>query len=124
VVELRKRLTPDAKLIGRPFEWILLPEPWHKGRALLIGDAAHATSAHMGQGGGMALEDSAVLGQCIAAAASLPEAFDAFMARRFERVRAVVETSVGLSRLEQAHAPPSENVALLTRALSALAQPY
>ena len=73
----------------------------------------------------MALEDSVVLGQCIAGGlAALPEAFDAFMARRFERVRAVVETSVGLSRLEQAHAPASENVALLTRALAALSQPY
>jgi 2-polyprenyl-6-methoxyphenol hydroxylase-like FAD-dependent oxidoreductase len=124
VVELRRRLTPDSDLICRPFEWILLPEPWHKGRTLLIGDAAHATSAHMGQGGGMALEDSVVLGQCIAAASSLPEAFDAFMARRFERVRAVVETSVGLSRLEQADAHPSENAALLTRAFTALSQPY
>ena len=124
MVELRNRLTPDSKLICRPFEWILLPNPWHKGRTLLIGDAAHATSAHMGQGGGMALEDSVVLGQCIAAAATLPEAFDAFMARRFERVKTVVETSVGLSRLEQANAPPSENVALLTRAFAALSQPY
>ena len=124
VAELRRRLTPDAKLICRPFEWILLPEPWHKGRTLLIGDAAHATSAHMGQGGGMALEDSVVLGQCIATASALPEAFAAFMGRRFERVRAVVETSVGLSRLEQAKAPPSENVALLTRAFTALSQPY
>ncbi len=124
VVELRRRLTPDADLICRPFEWILLPKPWHKGRTLLIGDAAHATSAHMGQGGGMALEDSVVLGQCIAAASSLPEAFEAFMARRFERVRAVVETSVGLSRLEQANAHPSENAALLTRAFTALSQPY
>ena len=124
VAELRRRLTPDAKLICRPFEWILLPDPWHKGRTLLIGDAAHATSAHMGQGGGMAIEDAVVLGQCIASAATLPEAFDAFMTRRFERVRTVVETSVGLSRLEQANAPPSENAALLTRAFAALSQPY
>lgn len=55
IVELRSRLTPDAQLIGRPFEWILLPKPWYRGRALLIGDAAHATTAHMGMGGGMAI---------------------------------------------------------------------
>jgi 2-polyprenyl-6-methoxyphenol hydroxylase-like FAD-dependent oxidoreductase len=124
LVELRGRLTADAKLICRPFEWILLREPWYTGRVLLIGDAAHATSAHMGMGGGMALEDSVVLGQCVSAAKTLPEAFDAFMARRFERVKMVVETSVGLSRLEQADAPPSENVALLTRAFSMISQPY
>jgi hypothetical protein len=124
IVELRRRLAPDSDLIGRPFEWILLSQPWHKGRCLLIGDAAHATSAHMGMGGGMALEDSVVLAQCVAAASTLTEAFDAFMTRRFERVRTVVETSVALSRLEQAKAPPSENVALLTKAFTTLSQPY
>ena len=124
VVELRRRLTSDAKLICRPFEWVLAPDPWHKGRVLLIGDAAHATSAHMGMGGGMALEDSVVLGQCIASAATLPEALAAFMARRFERVKTVVESSVGLSKLEQANAPPSENLALLIKAFGAISQPY
>ncbi len=124
IVELRSRLTPDAQLIGRPFEWILLPKPWYRGRALLIGDAAHATTAHMGMGGGMALEDAAVLGQCVSKASTLPEALDAFMTRRFERVRSVVETSVKLSRLEQEKAPSSENQALLTSAFRTLAEPY
>ncbi|HEY0747109.1 MAG TPA: FAD-dependent monooxygenase [Steroidobacteraceae bacterium] len=124
VVELRRRLTPDSEVICRPFEWILLPNPWHRGRTLLIGDAAHATTAHMGMGGGMALEDAVVLGQCIGAAKTLPEALDAFMARRFARVSIVVATSVELSRLEQAKAPQSENVALLSAAFKSIAQPY
>jgi 2-polyprenyl-6-methoxyphenol hydroxylase-like FAD-dependent oxidoreductase len=124
IVELRRRLTPDADLIYRPFEWILLPEPWHRGRTILIGDAAHATTAHMGMGAGMALEDAVVLAQCIAAAATLTEAFDRFMKRRFARVRKVVETSLALSRLEQANAPRSENLALLNAAFEAIAQPY
>jgi 2-polyprenyl-6-methoxyphenol hydroxylase-like FAD-dependent oxidoreductase len=124
IVELRKRLTPESDLICRPFEWLLLPPPWHVGRALLIGDAAHATSAHMGMGGGMALEDSVVLAQCVAEADSLDDAFAAFMTRRYERVRMVVETSVKLSRLEQAGAPRSENIDLMMTCLQALAQPY
>jgi 2-polyprenyl-6-methoxyphenol hydroxylase-like FAD-dependent oxidoreductase len=124
MVELRSRLTPDADLICRPFDWILLRDKWHRGRTLLIGDAAHATTAHMGMGGGMALEDAVVLAQCIAAAPTLSAAFDAFMARRFERVRTVVETSVALSQLEQAKAPASENVKLLTTAFAAIAEPY
>jgi 2-polyprenyl-6-methoxyphenol hydroxylase-like FAD-dependent oxidoreductase len=122
--ELRSRLTSASELIGRPFHWILLSEPWHKGRTLLIGDAAHATSAHMGMGGGMALEDAVVLGQSIASAATLPEALDAFMKRRFERVKLVVETSNRLGQLEQAKASPSENVALLTKAFATLGEPY
>lgn len=124
IVELRQRLTADADLICRPFEWILIPDQWHKGRTILIGDAAHATTAHMGMGGGMALEDAVVLAQCVASASTLPEALKVFMARRLPRVRTVVETSVALSRLEQAKAPPSENRALLSAAFEALAQPY
>jgi 2-polyprenyl-6-methoxyphenol hydroxylase-like FAD-dependent oxidoreductase len=124
VKALRERLTPQSELIGRPFNWILAPDQWHRGRTLLIGDAAHATTAHMGMGAGMALEDAVVLGKCFATAKSLPEAFDAFMARRYERVRTVVETSVKLSRLEQQGAPNSENIALLTSAFAAISQPY
>ncbi len=124
IKELRSRLNESSELIGRPFEWLLLPDSWYKGRILLIGDAAHATSAHMGMGGGMALEDAVVLGQSVAAAATLPEALDAFMKRRFDRVKLVVETSVGLGRLEQQQAPPAENVALLTKAFGSLGQPY
>ena len=124
IVELRRRLTPDARLIGRPFEWLLVPDRWYRGRTVLIGDAAHATTAHMGMGGGMALEDAAVLGQCVRDAATLPEAYAAFMERRFDRVRMVVDTSVALSRMEQAKAPPTQNAAMLSATFAALAQPY
>ena len=124
VVELRSRLTPESELIGRPFEWLLLSDPWHRGRCLVIGDAAHATTAHMGMGGGMAVEDAAVLGECIGGSSTLEHAMDAFMKRRFERVKMVVDTSVQLSKLEQAKAPPLENRALLTAAFAAIGQPY
>ncbi len=124
IVELRKRLTPDADVICRPFEWILLEQPWFRGRTLLIGDAAHATSAHLGMGGGMALEDAVVLGQCIAEASTLEEAFESFMSRRLARVRTVVETSVALSRLEQEKAPPGQNRILMNAAFEAISAPY
>ena len=124
VVELRRHLTPSSDLICRPFKWILVPPPWHRGRTLLIGDAAHATTAHMGMGGGMALEDAVVLAKCIAAAPTLADAYDAFMSRRLERVRTVVKTSVTMSRIEQAGTSRLENVALMSSALAAIAQPY
>ncbi|MDX6740212.1 FAD-dependent monooxygenase [Actinocorallia sp. A-T 12471] len=124
VVELRSRFTPDSEVICRPFDWIFLTAPWHRGRTLLIGDAAHATTAHLGQGGGMAMEDAVVLGQCVAKAATLDEAFAEFMSRRYERTRTVVETSVELSRLEKEGAHPEENMALIKTALLTLAQPY
>ncbi len=43
-------------------EEIVAPLPWHKGRVLLMGDAAHASTPFMGQGGAMAIEDAVVLG--------------------------------------------------------------
>ena len=124
IVELRSRLNADATLIGRPFQWVLLPNPWHRDRALLIGDAAHATTSHMGMGGGMALEDSVVLAQCIRDAETVTDAFRAFMTRRFERVALVVNTSLELSRLEQEGASPVEGRALLGKARAALLDPY
>lgn len=124
IVQLRERLTTESSLIGRPFDWILVPEQWHRGRTLLIGDAAHATTAHLGMGAGMALEDAAVLGQCIGTEATLPQALEAFMRRRFERVKTVVESSVKLSQLEQRNAPPAENGAVMMAAFTAISQPY
>ena len=124
VQELRRRLTPDSNLICRPFEWVLVPGRWYQGGTVLIGDAAHATTAHMGMGGGMALEDAVVLAQCVQAASTLDEALQAFMTRRFERVRTVVETSVAMSRLEQEGASPTQNMAMMSKALQAIGQPY
>jgi 2-polyprenyl-6-methoxyphenol hydroxylase-like FAD-dependent oxidoreductase len=102
----------------------LIGDPWHRGRTLLIGDAAHATTAHLGMGAGMALEDSVVLAQCVESEPTLAAALDAFMARRFERVCTVVETSVELSRLEQAKAPALERMNAMAAALRVLSEPY
>ena len=124
VLELKRRFTPDADLVARPFEWLLVPQPWHRGRTLLLGDAAHATTAHLGMGGGMALEDAVVLGQCVSAAPTLAQALETFMARRFERVRTVVESSLALSRLEQQGAPRSEAVDLMKKVFITIAENY
>jgi salicylate hydroxylase len=51
--------------IQRPQRWAMydqLPAPTYvKGRVVLLGDAAHATTPHQGQGAGMAFEDSFIL---------------------------------------------------------------
>ena len=123
ITELRRRLTLESNLICRPFEWVLVSNPWRDG-VLLIGDSAHATTAHMGMGGGMAIEDSVVLGQCIEGAASLDEAVAQFISRRSNRVRIVVETSVAISNSEQKGAPLSERMRLTKEAFTVLAEAY
>ncbi len=97
---LRKRLTPNLAMIYRPSEWLMVPDPWHQRRIVLISNAAHATTAHMLSGGGMAIEDGVVLGEMPDDSVALPQALDRFKRRRFERVRIVVDTSVALSAME------------------------
>ena len=45
----------------RPIDHVLLPAPWHQGRVVLLGDAAHALTPQLTSGGGMAIEDAVVL---------------------------------------------------------------
>jgi len=124
VVELAKRLTPASDVVVRPFEWLLVPYPWFRGRVLLIGDAAHATTPYLAAGGGMAMEDAVVLAECLATAASVKVGLEAFMKRRFERVRQVVDSSAAISKLEQEGASPSTIYARRNAAIRQLAEPY
>jgi salicylate hydroxylase len=65
---------------------------WHKGRIVLLGDAAHAPLQSLAQGAGMAIEDGLCLGESIqAAAGDFTIAF-----RRFEAARLVRTARVQL----------------------------
>jgi 2-polyprenyl-6-methoxyphenol hydroxylase-like FAD-dependent oxidoreductase len=65
---------------------------WHKGRVVLLGDAAHPTLQSLAQGACMAIEDGCCLADCIAEANGDYEA--AF--RRFESARSVRTARVTL----------------------------
>jgi 2-polyprenyl-6-methoxyphenol hydroxylase-like FAD-dependent oxidoreductase len=84
--------TPD-QVYYTPIEEVHLPLPWSRGRAVVIGDAAHSSSPFMGQGGAMALEDAVVLADMIAPGADIAATLSAFGRRRFERCRFVQEAS-------------------------------
>jgi len=65
---------------------------WHRGRIVLLGDAAHAPLQSLAQGAGMAIEDGLCLGELIhAAGGDYPAAF-----RRFEAARLVRTARVQL----------------------------
>ena len=66
---------------------------WHDRRVVLVGDAAHATHPHMGQGGSLAVEDALVLADELARADTLPSALSAHARRRRPRVDWVQEQS-------------------------------
>jgi len=65
---------------------------WHKGRVVLLGDAAHPTLQSLAQGACMAIEDGVCLADCIAGASGDYEA--AF--RRFEGARSLRTARVTL----------------------------
>jgi 2-polyprenyl-6-methoxyphenol hydroxylase-like FAD-dependent oxidoreductase len=90
---LASQITDDDAVVYRPLEWLLLRGPWHRGRIVFLGDAVHATTPHLGQGAGMAIEDALVLADELATAETVEEACTAYHARRFERCEYIVEKS-------------------------------
>ena len=77
----------------------MVPAPWHRGRVVLIGDAAHSCPPTLAQGGAQALEDAAVLTELLLSSAALDdELWAAFTARRYERAKTVVEASSQLGQ--------------------------
>jgi 2-polyprenyl-6-methoxyphenol hydroxylase-like FAD-dependent oxidoreductase len=63
---------------------------WSRKRTVLIGDAAHATSPHAGQGASLALEDAMRLARLLSQGGELGEVFAAFEEERRPRVERVV----------------------------------
>ena len=86
VVPMTTEVLPVWKLVERP------PMPtWHRGRLVVLGDAAHAMLPNQGQGAGMAVEDSGALSVCFS---KMPDAgktpSEAMIAKRlalFENIR-------------------------------------
>jgi 2-polyprenyl-6-methoxyphenol hydroxylase-like FAD-dependent oxidoreductase len=110
-------------IVYRPLETQLVAAPWHRGRVVLAGDAAHATTPHMAQGASMALEDAVVLADCLAAAVSLEQALQNYSARRFERCRRVVEASVQVGWWQMHPEPNSDPMALMRDVATELMRP-
>ena len=63
---------------------------WSRKRSLLIGDAAHATSPHAGQGASLALEDAMRLARLMQDGQELTATFQAFEAERRPRAEKIV----------------------------------
>ena len=97
-------LRADPSLHFGPAEEIERDE-WRSGRVLLIGDAAHACSPTLAQGGSLAIEDAIVLAELLASRLSLDDALEAFVARRRPRAQWVRERTHHQIELLNAGAP-------------------
>jgi 2-polyprenyl-6-methoxyphenol hydroxylase-like FAD-dependent oxidoreductase len=123
IADLRELITDSEKVVYRPVEALLVPPPWYRGRVVLIGDAAHATSPHVGQGGAMAMEDAIVLAEEIASNDLVGPAFQRFMERRYERVKTIVDISLQIGQWEMDQQHDADFVGLTIKSVMTTAAP-
>jgi 2-polyprenyl-6-methoxyphenol hydroxylase-like FAD-dependent oxidoreductase len=118
VQEYLASLEHDDQVICSAIEWMEL-EKWHRGRVVLVGDAAHASSPMMGQGGCMAMEDACVLAEELRASDTVERALTSFVARRTPRIKWVQQQSMALAEILTGLSPV-RNAALRERGHEAM----
>lgn len=123
IVEYIELITDNDGVVYKPLEAYLLEGDWFRGNIVFIGDAAHATTPHLGQGAGMAIEDSIVLAEELTSAATVSDAFSAFHARRFERCKYIVDSSLAICRSQLGEGPRVDQGKATAEMMQAVARP-
>jgi 2-polyprenyl-6-methoxyphenol hydroxylase-like FAD-dependent oxidoreductase len=121
--QIDRAAASDNLIVYRPLEALLVPQPWHQGRVVLIGDTVHATTPHLASGACIGIEDAIVLAEELGAAASIDQALASFEARRWERCRMVVENSARLGEIEICGGDKAEHGRIMRESLAALDAP-
>lgn len=83
-------LTPEDVAQPGPLEDIPTVPRWHRGRVVLVGDAAHPTSPSSGQGASQAIESSLELARALRDVPTVAGAFAAYESARRERVERII----------------------------------
>ncbi|MGK4583647.1 FAD-dependent monooxygenase [Kitasatospora sp. HPMI-4] len=105
VAEALTRVTDPSAVVYSRISQVTVDEPWHVGRVVLAGDAAHASTPHLAQGAAMAVEDALVLAQSLDTADGVPAALAAWEARR--RPRALWVQNLSRAVLKQETGTPT-----------------
>ncbi|WP_321396796.1 FAD-dependent oxidoreductase [Emcibacter sp.] len=121
--KLGEQITDDNGVVYRPLEGMLVEGPWHKGRVVLLGDAVHATTPHLGQGAGMAIEDSIVLAEELTKHDTIQAALDAYRQRRFDRCAYIVRASLAICFGQLGKGPLVDNHKATQEMFDVTAQP-
>ncbi|QLJ02968.1 FAD-dependent oxidoreductase [Streptomyces sp. NEAU-sy36] len=97
--EITAHITDPAKVNYTWFDRLLVEGSWHRGRVVLVGDAAHCCPPTLAQGAALSLEDAWVLAQMLTGSDEWDDALlQAYHDRRIARVRPVVEASVQIGQ--------------------------
>ncbi|MGP9767645.1 FAD-dependent monooxygenase [Halomonas sp. AOP13-D3-9] len=97
---LMEHVRHNTEIVAKPLEVIFLTGDWHRGRTVLLGDAVHASTPHLAQGAGMAIEDAVVLAEELAATSDLEGAFTRYRKRRYERCHFVNLNSLAIGDMQ------------------------
>lgn len=92
-VEELIRSTDPALLLHDDVRELSGLHTWVDGRIALLGDAAHAMTPNLGQGGCSSIEDAFVLARCLADDAAIAIALDRYEKLRRPRVASIVRDS-------------------------------
>lgn len=123
IAELRETISDPAEVVYKPMEVVFVDEPWFRDRVILIGDAAHATTPHLAQGAGMAIEDAIVLADELGRSDDWKAAFQSFHDRRFERCKTISEGSIQVGDWEINHSPEADHKGMLVAMITLAAEP-
>jgi 2-polyprenyl-6-methoxyphenol hydroxylase-like FAD-dependent oxidoreductase len=121
--QVAQQLDERSHIIYRPLESLLVPQPWYRGRVVLVGDSVHATTPHMAAGACIGIEDAIVLAEEVGRGGSVAEALARYQDRRWERCRMVVENSGRLGEIEITGGDKEEHGKIMRETLMALAGP-
>jgi len=91
--------TPEENIIRSDIYDFVPIKQWWKGRVALLGDAAHATTPNLGQGGCQAVEDGYIIGKCLKENSNPEKAFEQYQNIRYKKAVHVVNTSWNFGRL-------------------------
>ncbi|WP_234323311.1 FAD-dependent monooxygenase [Streptomyces bikiniensis] len=109
VPEVLAAVDPD-RVLRHDVHHLITPLPaYHRGRVALLGDAAHAMTPSLGQGGNQAVEDAVVLAHHAGADGGFTpsRALAAYTADRLPRTTAVVRKAARTGALTMLSAPPA-----------------
>lgn len=123
VAEIRHHITEPSLVVYRPLESLLADKPWHRGRIVLIGDAAHSSTPHMGQGAALAVEDAVVLSDELGKDQDLETALTNFTHRRYERCKIVVDAARAVGDHEMNPQDGTDVAGLFAKVYETLSQP-
>jgi 2-polyprenyl-6-methoxyphenol hydroxylase-like FAD-dependent oxidoreductase len=121
---IREDITDADRINYTWFEYLLVDGPWNRGRAMIIGDAAHTCPPTLALGAAMALEDASVLAELLLARDRLDQGlFDEFVQRRLPRAKAVVDGSMQLVRWQLEHKRDADVPGLMARINTIVSEP-